>query len=143
MHSNPLVLAVDDDPDTLALLRVFLTCERFSVATASNAAQAMEVVLRGGVDAVVTDLAMPETDGGQLIQRIRAAGIGIPVVVTSGQAFDRETKVELLRIGACHVFEKPCHIGFLADIIRLLTKSCTQRCDTCPNRSQLKAVAAG
>jgi len=82
MHSTPLVLAVDDDPDTLALLRVFLTCERFSVATASNAAQAMEVVLRGGVDAVVTDLAMPETDGGQLIQRIRAAGIGIPVVVT-------------------------------------------------------------
>ncbi len=125
MDSIPHVLAVDDDADTLALLSIFLTSERFLVTTASSADEAMAVLSGGGVDLILTDLAMPRTDGGQLIQRLRAAGIGIPVVVISGQASDRETKARLVGLGACQVFEKPCHIGFLANIIRMLTRSCS------------------
>jgi len=66
-----LVLAVDDDPDALSLVREILESAGARVRTATSVRSALEL-LKGEVpDVLVSDLGMPGMDGFDLIQRIR------------------------------------------------------------------------
>src|SRR5512133_3462361 len=59
---NPRILVVDDHPDTLRLLETFLTLSGFDVVSAVNGADGLARTANG-IDAIATDLAMPEMDG--------------------------------------------------------------------------------
>ncbi len=65
------VLVVDDDPGALSLMRA--TLERFGadVVTASSAAEALDCLDRRQPDVLLSDLRMPESDGLDLIRRVR------------------------------------------------------------------------
>lgn len=66
------VLAVDDDPDALRLLREILEAVGASVTSAASGRAALEIVETDRPDVLVADLGMPIIDGFELIQRIRA-----------------------------------------------------------------------
>ncbi|MFL6255458.1 MAG: ATP-binding protein [Pyrinomonadaceae bacterium] len=68
------VLAVDDDPDTLEMLWLFLRRAGAEVATAASATAALEALERFRPDVLVADIGMPEVDGYELIRRVRALG---------------------------------------------------------------------
>ena len=65
------VLAVDDEPDSLNLLRTVLEEAGAVVTTADSAAQALEVLRTEQPDVLVADIGMPTMDGLQLIRAIR------------------------------------------------------------------------
>ena len=65
------ILAVDDEPDSLNLLRVVLEDAGATVVTADSAAAALEAVAEECPDVVVADIGMPGTDGLQLIRTLR------------------------------------------------------------------------
>jgi signal transduction histidine kinase/ActR/RegA family two-component response regulator len=65
------VLAVDDEPDSLNLLRLVLEQAGASVTTAHTAAEAIDVVRTLRPDVLVADIGMPGMDGLQLIRAIR------------------------------------------------------------------------
>ncbi|HEX5476154.1 MAG TPA: ATP-binding protein [Vicinamibacterales bacterium] len=65
------VLAVDDEPDSLALLRAVLEGAGARVTVATSAPEALEAVHRIRPDVIVADIGMPGTDGLQLIRTIR------------------------------------------------------------------------
>ena len=65
------VLAVDDEPDSLSLLRTVLEAAGATVTTASSAAEALEVLGRRRHDVLVADVGMPGMDGLQLIRAVR------------------------------------------------------------------------
>jgi PAS domain S-box-containing protein len=65
------VLAVDDEEDALGLLRVVLETAGAEVTTARSAPDAMELLKASLYHAVIADIAMPRTDGLQLIRSIR------------------------------------------------------------------------
>ena len=67
------VLAVDDEPDALALLRDVLESAGAKVSTASSVAEALEKLSAIQADVMVADIGMPETDGYELIRRVRAS----------------------------------------------------------------------
>ncbi len=68
------VLVVEDDSDTLEMLKTIFENRGARVITASSADAALEALERALPDALVSDLAMPAQDGYELIRRIRQRG---------------------------------------------------------------------
>jgi PAS domain S-box-containing protein len=67
------IVAVDDEPDALMLLRVVLEAAGADVVTVSSPVNAVEQIRDAHPHAVVIDIGMPEMDGFELINRIRAS----------------------------------------------------------------------
>ena len=65
------VLAVDDEPDSLDLLRTVLEAAGATVTTALSGAEALDSIQTSRADVIVADIGMPEMDGLQLIRSIR------------------------------------------------------------------------
>ncbi|HEX6622086.1 MAG TPA: response regulator, partial [Pyrinomonadaceae bacterium] len=66
--------AVDDERDTLELVRVILERAGAVVTTATDAAAALDALRRTRPDVLLTDIGMPVEDGYHLLRRVRALG---------------------------------------------------------------------
>jgi CheY-like chemotaxis protein len=66
------ILIVDDDPDTLELLRTLLDTNGYSAVGVSDATAAVENVRQRVPDLLLIDYMLPETDGMTTLQRCRA-----------------------------------------------------------------------
>ncbi|MDP3719792.1 MAG: ATPase, T2SS/T4P/T4SS family [Acidobacteriota bacterium] len=102
------VLVTDDDRMIRLLVRMLLEKEGFKVLEAENGAVGMETARREKPDLMLVDLQMPDMDGFQVIQMMRAdpALSSIPLVVlTSESGSGVETKV--LEMGADDYLTKP------------------------------------
>jgi CheY-like chemotaxis protein len=85
--SGLTLLVVDDNDDSLDMLGTFLRACEAGVLEARNAVAALAYVeTRDKIDAVVTDLSMPQVDGVQFVERLRAHphGRAIPVIALTG-----------------------------------------------------------
>ena len=78
------ILVVDDDDAMRALLSRMLQRAGFSAVTAINGRDALERFRERHIDAVVTDMVMPEMDGIELIRALRAERPGLPIIAVSG-----------------------------------------------------------
>ncbi len=67
------VLAIDDEPDALGLLRVVLEAAGAEVVTISSASEGLERLHGDQPDVLLVDLGMPEMDGFEFIARLRAS----------------------------------------------------------------------
>ena len=103
------ILAVDDDPTTLALLEKYLAAGGYEVLTASNGVEAMRYLLTSGASAVITDWVMPEMDGLELCRAIRThEGISFTyVIVVTAHETTEEQIVEAFEAGADNYLAKP------------------------------------
>jgi two-component system chemotaxis sensor kinase CheA len=101
----PAVLLVDDSPFFLDMLAPVLQVAGFSVATASSAGQALDM-LRSGLrfDAVVTDVDMPVMDGFQFAQAIAEDAALAPTPVIALTSMVSPDAVERGRIAGFHDF---------------------------------------
>ena len=79
----PTVLVVEDEPVIRELMAILLEEEGYVVRQAVDGLQALEVLERHGVDLVLSNVKMPRLDGASLVQRLRARGDPIPVVLMS------------------------------------------------------------
>src|SRR3981081_3840046 len=75
-----LILLVEDDRELRALGARGLEEEGFAVAGAGTGAEAMERIAAEPPDALVIDVGLPDTDGRDLCQALRAQGIQSPVL---------------------------------------------------------------
>ena len=71
MNEGPRVLLVDDEPVILRVLEVNFRIAGFDVSTASTGAEALARAAEAPVDAVVLDLQLPDTDGLEVLERLR------------------------------------------------------------------------
>jgi len=111
------ILVVDDEPAILRFLRTSLSAQQYSVCEAESGSAALDMLARGGFDALVLDLGLPGIDGFEVIQRLRAAGNAIPIVVLSARS-DEAGKVRALDMGADDYVTKPFGIEELLARIR-------------------------
>lgn len=101
-----VLLLIDDEPDMVEVMFTILDSRDTHVLLALNGHEALEMMKQHPVDAVLTDIRMPEMSGVELVQKIRAIGFATPVVMMSGFA-DLDTTLEALRAGVLDVIEKP------------------------------------
>jgi two-component system, NtrC family, response regulator HydG len=98
------VLVVDDEPQIPRLVGLLLG-DGYLVESAANAADALARLEDTPFDVVLTDMAMPDVDGIELVRRARRRDPDTPVVVFTGQA-SVETAVEAMREGAFDYLRK-------------------------------------
>jgi len=75
-----LVLIVEDDPALRGVLERGLREEGFTVSLAVTGAEAIAIVEKRNPDVLVIDIGLPDTDGRDLCQALRARGIQTPVL---------------------------------------------------------------
>ena len=104
--ADGVVHVVDDDPavrDSLA----FLLEEAGLVARIYDGPSALlAAVPRLEPGCILTDVRMPEMTGLDLVRRLRAEGVGHPVIVMTGHA-DVPLAIEAMRLGVSDFIEKP------------------------------------
>lgn len=112
------VLAVDDDPVQLAMLRGLLSSRGHSVITASNTREALDLLQRDTPDLIITDLGLPDVTGDVLVQLCTTSygENGPPVVVVSAQQ-EEATIRKALDAGARHYLHKPVVPSELAVVV--------------------------
>ena len=80
MSFGQSVLVVEDDDELRGVLRRGLCEEGFAVDAVASGAAALEQVDRSNVDALVIDIGLPDADGRDLCQALRARGLQTPVL---------------------------------------------------------------
>jgi len=96
---------IDDDDDARESLAFLLSTADVPVQTYPSA-PAFLAVAAAAVGVVVTDVRMPEMDGLELVRRLGALGIDLPVIVMTGHG-DVPLAVEAMKAGVLDFIEKP------------------------------------
>jgi signal transduction histidine kinase len=118
------VLIVEDSPDTLLLLSTIFRREGANVATASSAAEALNLAAIKRPNIIVSDIGMPDTDGYQLLEQLRILpGLGeVPAIAISGYASE-DDRERALAVGYLALVPKPIDLEVLFGLINELKMS--------------------
>ena len=81
------VLVVDDDPDARALVEQLLDESRAEVLLAASARRALDICSRQRIDILISDLAMPEMDGIEMVKRLSSQPDGEKILAIALTAF--------------------------------------------------------
>jgi putative two-component system response regulator len=118
-HDRPVILAVDDSADILALVKRALSAECF-VLTAADAGSALERAAgKPRPDLILLDVEMPGASGFDVCRVLKSEGntADIPVVFLTGRD-DPAAQVEGLEIGAVDYVTKPISAAVLRARVR-------------------------
>jgi two-component system, sensor histidine kinase SagS len=82
------LLVVDDEPAITGMLSDDLTEAGFRVITANSGYEALRYIMQGDADAVISDIAMPDMDGCELLTRAKELRPELPVILMTGFGYD-------------------------------------------------------
>src|SRR5687767_14814274 len=111
------ILIVEDNANVQLLLDNVIGAD-FAILNAANGQQALEIFHAKQPDLIITDLAMPEMDGFDLMRAIRATGARLPIIVCSGLCSSENSVADqAYAAGADFFIEKPFNIANLMQLI--------------------------
>ena len=86
------ILVADDDKNTRMLFRAVLEAENYTVLTAENGQEALEVMDKNHVDLVVLDVMMPKMDGYAFTSLLRQNDNNLPILMVSAKQLPEDKK---------------------------------------------------
>ncbi|HCF28241.1 MAG TPA: hybrid sensor histidine kinase/response regulator [Cyanobacteria bacterium UBA11049] len=117
------ILVVEDEVDTRELMKILLEECGAKVAAASSAAQAKQAIADlepDEPDIMISDIAMPEEDGYQLMRQLRAQGKQMPAIALTAYARDSDVQIAIAA-GFQHHLSKPIEpdalIALVAELV--------------------------
>ena len=116
-ETGPIVLVVDDEVQIRRFLRTGFELNGFSVVEAGSGAEAIRAASLQPVDLAIIDLGLPEMDGSEVVERIRAWS-NVPIIVLSVRSSEAD-KVKLLELGADDYVVKPFGMAELLARVRV------------------------
>lgn len=115
------VLLIEDDATLGNALREFLQDQAYAVDWLQNGAQVQSALDGHTYDLLVLDLNLPDADGLDILQRIRAAGDSVPVLILTARD-SLDDRVQGLDAGADDYVVKPFELPELAARVRALVR---------------------
>ncbi|UCF66241.1 MAG: sigma-54-dependent Fis family transcriptional regulator, partial [Acidobacteriota bacterium] len=100
------LLIVDDEIGIREMLRAAMQAEQHRVHCTGSPQRALEMLEQDTFDLLITDLAMPEMSGVELLRRVSAVSPELPAIVITAYG-SKETAIEAMRHGAVNYLEKP------------------------------------
>jgi DNA-binding response OmpR family regulator len=115
---NPLILVVEDHPDTQAAVAAYLEQRGFDVEVASNGDDAMQLLRKKRPDLVFLDLSLPNISGYDVCEQIRTdvALQETGILMTSAQS-SRAVEAFCIEAGADAFLPKPFEVEQIAEHI--------------------------
>lgn len=108
------LLLVDDDAGIRDMLGLALEEEGYHVLLADSGKQALEMLQQHPIELVISDVRMPNGDGGYLLDAVRRLDANVPVfIMMSG--FSEMNERDALNRGADAFFHKPYRLEELLD----------------------------
>lgn len=103
------ILVVDDDARVRTTARALLEAAEYQVVEAESGEAALEALRSEVVQAVLTDIFMPHTDGIELIHALRRQSPDLPIVAMSGGGYDdgKDVLAVARLFGAAAIIQKP------------------------------------
>ncbi len=118
------VLVVDDDKDSLEILRLVLSEAGAQVTTASSTREALALLELERFDVLISDIGMPEMDGYALIRNLRSTRSSAELPAIALTAYTRsEDEDRARRAGYQQHLSKPVDDRRLLDVVRSLTRA--------------------
>lgn len=121
-HNRMRVLLVDDEPELRDVLAKILERDGYAVEVAEDGVAALARFAEHPADIVITDLGMPNMNGMQLLNRLRAEHADVPVIVITADG-EMSSAVAAMRAGADNYLIKPAD----TDVIELAIDRALQR----------------
>ncbi len=111
------VLIVDDEKGMRDFLAIMLKKEGYAISQAESADRAADIIARGELDLVISDIAMPGQSGLEVLRQAKAANPDTPVIMITAYA-STESAVEALKLGAYDYIIKPFDVDELKIVVR-------------------------
>ena len=100
------ILVVDDDKNTRRLLQAVLEVENYTVFTAGNGEEALDVMDKEHIDLAVLDIMMPKMDGYEFTQALREGQNNLPILMISAKQLPEDKRKGFL-VGTDDYMTKP------------------------------------
>jgi DNA-binding response OmpR family regulator len=106
---NRTILVVDDNLDSIMILRSILETQGFSVLVAQGGHEALAVLKRETPDVILLDVMMPEMSGYEVLEKIKTthATSKVPVIMVTAKMQDEDVMTGYQH-GADYYITKPC-----------------------------------
>src|SRR5438094_10396405 len=114
---GPRLLIVDDDAGQRSLLDSFLKSQGFDTVPVASGENALEVLRRGGISMMISDVRMPGMSGLETLRQARQEHSVLPVLLVTAYADIREA-VGAMRDGAVNYLAKPIDLDELLASVR-------------------------
>jgi two-component system cell cycle response regulator len=126
------VLLLDDDVSVVTSLADVLRAERCIVHTATLPSAALGILRNMKVNAVISDVVMPEMDGYDFYMRVKEEMPDLPVILMTAYYYDKDHIIKRSRLQGLEgaIFKKPVNPPKLRELL------CHARSKTPPPRSR-------
>jgi two-component system response regulator CpxR len=97
MKPKRTILCVEENEQSLSIRKIMLETRGYRVVACTRSEQALAAFLKGGIDLVLADLALPGMDGNALIAAIKEISAQTPAILVSAKVriYDRDTRADV------------------------------------------------
>jgi DNA-binding response OmpR family regulator len=92
MTAKPVVLVADDDPDIRTLVRIRLERAGYTVVSAADGAEALELAVANHPDVAILDVSMPNLTGLEVTRALRERYVSSPVILLTARAMEVDVR---------------------------------------------------
>jgi len=117
------IMVVDDEPDTVDLVKLVLETEGFEVTTAYSGDECLKKLDESLPDAVLLDIMMPEMDGWEVFKKIRERFENLPVAMLTVRNQDIDIMLGLHVLKADDYITKPFGRKDLVERVKKLVEA--------------------
>jgi DNA-binding response OmpR family regulator len=103
---KPKILVVDDDPNIVDIVRLYLQKDGYPVLTALDGQRALDAVRQRHPDLMILDLMLPGVDGFDICRIVRGEGYRMPIIVITARTAE-DDRLLGLDLGADDYITKP------------------------------------
>ena len=112
------ILIIDDEAGIRALLRTTLETAGYEVTEAANGRQGLEQYRHAQTDLIITDIAMPELNGLDMILELTRQFLDVKVIAISDEGGESDALDVARLLGARRTFQKPFSMQKLLGAVR-------------------------
>jgi DNA-binding response OmpR family regulator len=107
------ILAIDDEPDTLMIIKSALAGEGYEVETAASGQAGLDAAFANPPDLITLDVMMPGMNGADVSRKLKAnpATARVPIIMLTALQEKKYIKAALLQLGVQYYIVKPFEIS--------------------------------
>lgn len=115
------ILVIDDDKNTRFFIKEALELNHYTIYTASNGIEGLEIFENKHIDLVIVDIMMPKMDGYQFTKELREFNPNIPILMMSAKQLSEDRKKGFL-LGIDDYMTKPLDLEELLLHVKALLR---------------------
>ena len=123
LEKNLEILIIDDNEQITKMISTFLKLNNHQCTVANDGTYGLDLLNNKNFDVILLDLAMPELDGYEILEKIKDQEILSKIIVLTASNITKENQKIFEKIGTKLVLQKPVDIDTLLEKIKEISNS--------------------